>query len=180
MRDQRAFQQRLDYEMGSDYSWGISAYLENRATLLSECPQMVSEKRFFHLGLDIIVPLGTTLHAPLQGSVAETGYESGEGNYGGFVLLKHDSPYFETFYSFYGHLRLSSLPGTGRSLDAGMPFAEIGDFHENGNWFYHTHLQVITPKGLERGYLSKGYCSERDLAEMNNLCPSPIPLFKVL
>ena len=61
---------------------------------------------------------------------------------------------------------------------AGATFAEIGDFHENGNWFYHTHIQTITQKGLDRGYLSKGYCAQADLAEMNDLCPSPIPLFK--
>ncbi len=180
MRNQRGFQKILEDKMGREYSWGVAAYLENRATLLSDCPQMVAEKRFIHLGLDIIVPLGTPLHAPLHGRVAEIGYESGEGNYGSFVLLRHDSQHFETFYSFYGHLRRSSLPEIGRTFRAGEPFAEIGDFHENGNWFYHTHLQIITEKGLSSGYISKGYCNEKDLAEMDTLCPSPIPLFKVL
>lgn len=179
MRDQRRFQKILEDKMGLEYSWGVSAYLENRASLLSDCPQMVVEKRFIHLGLDIIVPLGTPLHSPLSSSVAESGYESGEGNYGSFVLLKHDSPAFQTFYSFYGHLRRSSLPEIGKTFAAGEPFAEIGDFHENGNWFYHTHLQIITEKGLGLGYISKGYCNEKDLAEMNTLCPSPIPLFRV-
>lgn len=179
MRDQREFQRHLLARMGTGYSWGVSAYLEDRTTLLSDCPQMVTEQRFIHLGLDIIVPLHTPLHAPLKAIVAEKGYESGEGNYGGFVLLRHDSPHFETFYSFYGHLRRSSLPGLGSMYSAGEPFAEIGDFHENGNWFYHTHLQVITETGLKLGYLSKGYCNTKDLAQMNALCPSPIPLFKV-
>jgi hypothetical protein len=179
MRDQRGFQRILEDTMGSEYSWGVSAYLENRETLLADCPQMVAEKRFIHLGLDIIVPLGTPLHAPLNSSVAESGYESGEGNYGSFVLLRHDSPYFQTFYSFYGHLRHSSLPETGRTFAAGEAFAEIGDFNENGNWFYHTHLQVITEKGLDLGYIAKGYCSEKDLVDMDGLCPSPISLFKV-
>jgi len=179
MRDQRRFQKILEDKMGVVHNWGVAAYLENRAKLLADCPQMVAEQRFIHLGLDIIVPLGTPLHAPLAGTVAESGYESGEGNYGGFVLLRHDSPYFQSFYSFYGHLRRSSLPGIERTFAAGEPFAEIGDFHENGNWFYHTHLQVITAKGLDNGYIAKGYCNERDLAQMDALCPSPIPLFKV-
>ena len=165
--------------MGREYSWGLSAYLENREALLSDCPQMVAEKRFIHLGLDIIVPLGTPLHAPLHGNVVESGYEGGEGNYGSFVLLRHDSQFFESFYSFYGHLRRSSLPEIGKTFAAGEPFAEIGDFHENGNWFYHTHLQVITEKGLGLGYVSKGYCNEKNMAEMDTLCPSPVPLFKV-
>jgi murein DD-endopeptidase MepM/ murein hydrolase activator NlpD len=179
MRDQEAFQQVLDQKMRSEYHWGLSPYLERRDTLLGDCPQMVAEKRFIHLGLDVIVGLGTPLHAPLDAVVEESGYESGEGNYGGYVLLKHESPYFETFYSFYGHLCKERLPAAGETFPAGTAFAEIGDFHENGNWFFHTHIQVITQKGLERGYISKGYCSEKDLVEMNDLCPSPIPIFKI-
>jgi hypothetical protein len=179
MRDQRGFQKILEEKMGTEYSWGVAAYLENRQALLMDCPQMVAEKRFIHLGLDIIVPLGTPLHAPLNSRVAESGYESGDGNYGSFVLLRHDSPNFETFYSFYGHLRRSSLPEMDSTFAAGEPFAEIGDFHENGNWFYHTHLQIITAKALDLGYIAKGYCNARDLVEMDMLCPSPVPLFKV-
>ncbi|HSO18373.1 MAG TPA: peptidoglycan DD-metalloendopeptidase family protein [Desulfosarcina sp.] len=177
-RDQKRLQRILDEAMGATHHWGISPYLERRDSLLGDCPQMVSEKRFIHLGLDIIVPLGTPLHAPLDAVVAASGYESGEGNYGAYVLLEHASPHFETFFSFYGHLCKDRLPASGESYPAGAAFARIGDFHENGNWFYHTHLQVITRKGLARGYLSKGYCSDADLAAMNDLCPSPIPLFR--
>jgi murein DD-endopeptidase MepM/ murein hydrolase activator NlpD len=184
VRDQRQFQHRLEKEMGSRYRWGFSPYLERRDTLLGECPQMVAEGRFIHLGLDVIVDLGTPLNAPLDAVVAESGYESGEGNYGGYVLLKHAAPEiavrsgYAPFYSFYGHLCRNRLPAVGKRLAAGEAFAEIGDFHENGNWFHHTHLQVITAAGLARGYLSKGYCAEADLKEINALCPSPIPLFK--
>ena len=179
VRDQRSFQRILDDRMNTRHSWGVASYLERRDTLLSDCPQMVAEKRFIHLGLDIIVGLGTPLHAPLDATVAECGYESGEGNYGGYVVLKHHSPHFKTFYSFYGHLRRDSLPERGRVITGGQQFAEIGDFHENGNWFYHTHLQIITAEGMEKGYIHKGYCSENDLITMNTLCPSPLPLFIV-
>ena len=178
MRDQKAFQQILEEKMGEACQWGFAPYLEHRDSLLGDCPQMVSEQRFIHLGLDVIVPHGTKLHAPLAAVVADSGYEAGEGNYGGWVLLKHESDRFDTFYSLYGHLCRDLLPNAGRSFAAGAVFAHIGDFHENGNWFHHTHLQVITQKGLERGYLSKGYCARADLAAMNDLCPSPIPLFK--
>ena len=157
VRNQVKFQKALDENMGSEYGWGLSPYLERRATLLGDCPQMVDEKRFIHLGLDVIVGLSTPLHAPLDAKVEESGYERGEGNYGGYVLLKHESDYFQTFYSFYGHLCKDRLPPAGKTFWAGEAFAEIGDFHENGNWFHHTHIQVITQKGLERGYVSKGY-----------------------
>ena len=178
MRDQQRLQQVMEEKMGSEYRWGVSPYLERRDTLLKDCPQMVADKRFIHLGLDVIVPVGTPLHAPLEATVADSGYESGEGNYGGYVLLQHDCPFFETFYSFYGHLCKDRLPAIGKTFPAGSAFARIGDFHENGNWFYHTHLQVITRKGLQTGYAFKGYCADEDLAEINDLCPSPIPLFR--
>ena len=178
VRDQEALQRILEDQMGSLYQWGVSPYLENRSTLLADCPQMVADQRFIHLGLDVIVAVGTLLHAPLDATVVESGYESGEGNYGGYVLLKHKSSYFDTFYSFYGHLCKDRLPAPDDSFAAGTAFAEIGDFHENGNWFHHTHIQVITQKGLEMGYLHKGYCSDKDLGQINDLCPSPIPIFK--
>ena len=179
VRDQEKLQRVLEEKMGSKYCWGVSPYLERRETLLGDCPQMVAEKRFVHLGLDVIVSLGTPLHAPLDATVAESNYESGEGNYGGYVLLKHEHPSYEPFYSFYGHLCKDRLPKAGQTFPAGAAFAQVGDFHENGNWFHHTHIQVITRKGLEMGYISKGYCSEKDLMELNDLCPSPIPMFKI-
>jgi len=179
VRDQKGLQRILDEKMGSKHRWGVSPYLEQRDILLSDCPQMVAEKRFIHLGLDVIVAMGTPLHAPLDAVVAESGYESGEGNYGGYVLLKHAKPSFAAFYTFYGHLCKDRLPAAGQTFPAGAAFAEIGDFHENGNWFYHTHIQVITQKGLDMGYVSKGYCAEKDLVAMNDLCPSPIPIFKI-
>lgn len=179
VRDQKGFQQLLDDMMKDKHTWGVSSYLENREIVLSPCPQMVEEKRFYHLGLDIIVPLGTPLHAPLDARVKESGYEAGEGNYGAHVLLIHESPDFETFYSFYGHLNKEKLPVVGTKFTAGEAFSYIGGFHENGNWFYHTHLQVITQKGLEQGYLSKGYSAAEDLAVMDELCPSPLSLFRI-
>ena len=179
VRDQKRLQKVLEEKMGSTFQWGFSPYLEHRDTLLSECPQMVAEKRYIHLGLDVIVGVGTPLHAPLDAVVEESGYEGGEGNYGGYVLLKHASPHFETFYSLYGHLCKECLPAAGHHFPAGEAFAQVGDFHENGNWFYHTHIQIITHKGLEAGYVSKGYCAQKDLVGINDLCPSPIPLFKL-
>jgi len=179
-RDQTGLQKALEVEMArGGQRWGVAPYLERRDTLLGDCPQMVAEQRFFHLGLDVIVPLGTPLQAPLDAVVATTGYEAGEGNYGGYVLLRHENQLFETFYSIYGHLCKSTLPTDGQTFAAGEAFAEVGDFHENGNWFYHTHIQVITAEGMAAGYAAKGYCAEKDLAQMNDLCPSSIPLFKI-
>lgn len=177
--DQKAFQAWLDLSMKNRFSWGLSSYLEDRQSILSQYPQMREEQRYFHLGLDIIVDLGTPLHAPLDAVVRESSYEAGAGNYGGNVLLMHQSPFFETFYCIYGHLNKEKLPDPGTKFKAGEVFAHIGDFHENGNWFYHTHLQILTQKGYDQGWVSKGYCAAPDLAVMDSICPSPLSFFKV-
>lgn len=178
IHDQQAFQGWLDRQMKGRFTWGLAGYLEDRRAVLAKYPQMQEEQRFFHLGLDIIVDRDTPLHAPLDAVVQESGYEAGNGNYGGNVLLRHDSPDFETFYSIYGHLRKDRLPEPGTLFRTGEMFAWIGDFHENGNWFYHTHLQVLTQKGYDGGWVSKGYCAAKDLAVIDSICPSPLSLFR--
>ena len=178
--DQQAFQKWLDRTMARQgCAWAVASYLENREPLLYTYPQMQQEQRYYHLGLDIIVDLDTPLHAPLDATVVHSDYEAGQGNYGGNVLLRHDSDCFDSFYTLYGHLNRKALPGVGAVFKAGEPFAVIGDFHENGNWFYHTHLQVITQRGYEEGWVSKGYCTAGDLAVMDRICPSPLSLFKI-
>ncbi|MFZ0133537.1 MAG: peptidoglycan DD-metalloendopeptidase family protein [Desulfobacterales bacterium] len=178
VRDQKSFQSMLEGRLPAGANWGLGGYLERRDTLLRDCPQMVSEERYFHLGLDVMVPVGSALHAPLDAVVSQSGYEEGEGNYGGFILLKHAGDGFEPFYSFYGHLDPDSLPPSATRLAAGAEFARIGDFHQNGNWYHHTHLQIVTVGGLKKGYLHKGYCARKDLAEITDLCPDPVPFFK--
>lgn len=179
VRDQKVLQVFLEKKTGSTYSWGLGGYLEHRSKLLQYYPQMVSEERFYHLGIDILVPFNKVLHAPLDAVVREIGYEEGPGNYGGYILLEHKNPVFETFYSFYGHLNPDSLAPVATLIKSGDPFARIGDLHQNGNWYHHTHLQVITNRGLEAGYLLKGYCSKIDLEVAIDLCPNPLPLFRI-
>ena len=178
VRDQRQFQRLLEEEMQPDCSWGFAGYLERRDSLLRGYPQMISQRRLFHLGLDIIVSKGTPLRAPLNATVERSDYEPGEGNYGGFALLKHSIAGCEVFYSLYGHLDRKRLPPQGTHVAAGDVFAHTGGFEDNGNWYFHTHLQIITERGLRQGYQSKGYCAAEDLPHINDLCPSPVPLFR--
>jgi murein DD-endopeptidase MepM/ murein hydrolase activator NlpD len=59
-------------------------------------------QRRFHNGLDIGVDSGTPVLAPMEGTVAETGYSSGSGNY---VYLVHHSGWS----SLFGHLQTISV-----------------------------------------------------------------------
>jgi hypothetical protein len=57
----------------SGHQWGIGRYLEERSTVLRNYPQMIEEGRIYHAGLDIVVPEGFALHAPITGTVFRTG-----------------------------------------------------------------------------------------------------------
>ena len=153
-------------------TWSVSGYLENRSTMLREIPHMVAEKRFYHLGIDINLPCGTKLYAPYDCEVALSKYEDGYGNYGGITVLKFQSS--KTYYMLFGHLNPDKLPIVGEILKKGEAFAQLGNMSENGNWFYHTHLQVLTPKAYKGGWVSKGYCKESELPTIKQFCPDPL------
>ncbi len=177
LTDQKALQTFIDTRFRRGYSWGIAGYLEYRAPMLQRYPQMQAEGRYFHLGFDIAAAVGTPLYAPLDATVEETGYEEGAGNYGGFALLKHciDD---DVFYSFYGHLDRQKLPAKSTSVGRGTVFARMGDYDTNGQWFFHTHLQILTQRGLDNGFISKGYCSAEGLKTIELHCPSPFALLR--
>jgi hypothetical protein len=109
--------------------------------------------------------------------VFETGKEEGVGNYGGFVILKHQDGK-DRFYSFYGHLRTPHIVERGRTLVAGQNFAVIGDGSDSGGWFTHTHLQVITQAALDAGRRMQGYVTVEDLKSIEDIFPPPYPLFR--
>jgi len=163
----------------SGKSWAMGSYLENRELILSQYEHMSIGKRYYHLGIDICAPAGTPVYAPLLGVVEDADYEPGTGNYGGYVILRHEIGEVEPFYSLYGHMSLDSLPEKGSFIKAGEEVALIGDLQENGGWNHHTHIQIITSKGKERGFFFKGYCSESDLKEIEELCPNPMSLLTV-
>jgi len=156
--------------------WGYSGYLENRSRQLKS-KALFDGGRFFHLGIDLHAPLGTKLYTPIEGRVVVSEYEEGVGNYGGMVVLKHNINGL-VFYSLYGHLSVNSLPKFDTILRKGEIFASIGDTNENGNWAYHTHMQILTEEGYNNGWVHKGYCTAADVTNMYKLCPNPFFLLR--
>ena len=155
-----------------DVVWSVGGYLEDRSVVLSEYPQMMDEKRYYHLGVDINFPKHTPVFAPLNGEVVRSEYESGKGNYGGLVVLRcHENG--TTFYLLFGHLERATLPEVGAKIAAGEQVARLGDFHDNGGWYHHLHLQVLTEKAYSEGWVNKGYCTLDDIPTLNQYAPDP-------
>ena len=177
LSDQRVFQAYLDQKFGARYTWGVSGYLEYREAFLKHLPQMQNEKRYYHLGLDVLAPVLSPLFTPFEAIVADTGYDEGKGNYGAWALLQHTVA-GQRLYTFYGHLDPDSLPEKNANLRRGDMFGHLGDFPCNGDWFHHVHVQVLTEKGLAEGFLNRGYCREDELEGIAERCPSPLFVFR--
>jgi murein DD-endopeptidase MepM/ murein hydrolase activator NlpD len=78
-----------------------------------------SGNRSFHNGLDIGVDSGTPVCSAMDGVVAETGYNSGFGNY---VIISHHAGWM----SLYGHLQ-TILVKEGRRVSSGQRIALSGN-----------------------------------------------------
>lgn len=159
-------------------AWGIGRYREERRALLRSYPQILSEGRVYHAGIDITSPAGTPLYAPIDATVLQVGKEEGIGNYGGFVILRHHAGPAPT-YSFYGHLRSRHLVTEGRRVGAGERFAVLGDGEDSGGWFTHTHVQILTQRAVDEGRTFQGYVTADALPTLDELFPSPEPLLRL-
>lgn len=159
------------------HSWGIGKYLEERKNILRDYPTIIEEGRYYHLGLDIAVPYDTPLFAPLKAEVVKVGKETDLGNYGGYVMLKHQKNGV-IFYSFYGHLKTPHLVSVDEKIKARQEFARIGKESDSGGWFCHTHLQILTQQAVDDGYTDWGYISPQLMPQVEKYFPSPYFLFK--
>jgi len=145
---------------------GVGGYDEARLIYATDnyaTGPVTAERRTVHIGIDVTMPAGTDLFAPLDGVVH--GFEEAQVrlDYGPVIVLRHDigvrpgsdhlgkTPKWSdpgltpTFYTLYGHLDRKSLEGLhiGKQIRAGEKFATIGAPPENGDWWPHVHVQII-------------------------------------
>ena len=150
------FAQRLFAAMraaGTDI--GVGGYDEARliyATDAFSSGAVTDERRTVHIGIDVTMAAGAPLYAPLDGVVH--GFEDAGTrlDYGPVIVLRHEIPDGDTgdeslsFYTLYGHLDRASLQGLriGQPIQAGERFAAIGAPPDNGDWWPHVHVQIVT------------------------------------
>lgn len=169
--NQRKLQQKIEqYQSIHGATWSFSNYLEYRGAL-EIYPQMRENQRYYHMGLDINGPVGTTIYAPWDATVVESHYEPKPGNYGGLTILRPDD---QDIYILFGHLAKDHLPEAGQKIKKDEAFARFGNETENGNWYPHVHIQAITEKGWNSNWALKGYCTEFDLENLEEYTPDPI------
>ena len=104
------------------------------------------ERRTVHTAIDVFLPAGSDVLAPLSGCVHSLKNNSERLDYGPTIILEHAPEDGPTFWTLYGHLAAESLEGleVGLSVAGGQEIARLGDFPENGDWPPHLHFQLIT------------------------------------
>jgi murein DD-endopeptidase MepM/ murein hydrolase activator NlpD len=153
---------------------GIGRFNEDRV-LYRHSPLFdgAKERRSVHLGIDLFVVEGTEVMTPLPATVHSAADNSGLGNYGPTVILRHELDGLE-FHTLYGHLSRSTIERLepGKHLAGGEKFGENGDLQENGSWPPHLHFQLIVD--AVAGVVDyPGVAAPSELETYLELCPDP-------
>lgn len=158
---------------------GVGGYMENRFIYRrSHHFDVAEESRDLHLGVDVWVPAGTAVFAPLDGKVHSFADNANFGDYGPTIILEHELEGV-TFYTLYGHLNIACLDGllVGKEVRKGDKIAEVGPYPENGDWPPHLHFQVMCSMEEKHGdYPGVARLSEQAMYE--GLCPNPNLILK--
>lgn len=137
------------------------------------------EERNIHIGLDLWIKAGTNVLAVIDGTIYGFGINSGKGNYGPTIILKHELEN-EVFYSLYGHLSEESLEDIqiGTFFKKGEVLAKLGNPTVNGGYAPHLHFQIIKKIATSRSDYP-GVCSKSDLDYYLENCPNPNAILKI-
>lgn len=122
-------------------------------------PWKASDRRTVHLAVDAFTSAGTPMFAPLRGTVFVAEYREGHLDYGGVIILRHETPQGDPFYTLYGHLDPEFLTRlkVGQVIDKGEAFCRLGDPTMNGGWAPHVHFQLaMTTEGIEADWPGVG------------------------
>ena len=155
---------------------GVGGYLEDRAVYRDTDLFQGDAERSIHIGVDVFMPAGTPVYAPLAGEVQSFANRQVYGDYGPVIILRHRLDGVQ-FHTLYGHLTEASLDGlqVGSAVAQGQRIAAIGARPLNGNWTPHLHFQLIRDIGDWHGDYP-GVVRRDELDYYRENCPDPMPL----
>ncbi|MCJ8339409.1 MAG: aminotransferase class III-fold pyridoxal phosphate-dependent enzyme [Pseudomonadales bacterium] len=146
----------------------------------SKGPYKASSRRTVHIGVDAFAEAGRSVQTPLAATVVCTENRRANLDYGGMVILSHQTTAGDVFYTLYGHLDPESISSlsSGQALQSGETFAALGGMHANGGWNPHLHFQLaLSTKGIGADW--PGVADPDELALWNALCPNPAALMNL-
>ncbi len=162
---------------------GVGGYGEARLLYAGEAfggGPITEERRTVHVAVDLTLDAGSPLFAPIVGVVHAFENATARYDYGPVIVLRHtiadppDTTDELEFFTLWGHLGVDSLDGlyVGKPIAAGERFASIGAAPTNGDWWPHTHFQVILDM-LDEDCNMNGACKASQWEAWRGLCPDP-------
>ncbi|MGR3615486.1 MAG: aminotransferase class III-fold pyridoxal phosphate-dependent enzyme [Paracoccaceae bacterium] len=143
-------------------------------------PWKASDRRTVHLAIDAFAPADTSLFAPLGGEVFVVENRTGHLDYGGVIILRHETPDGDAFFTLYGHLNPECCDrlNPGDWIDQGTAFCRLGNHTQNGGWAPHVHFQLaLTTEGIETDWPGVGDPDEMYI--WRAICPNPAALLNL-
>ncbi|WP_343563214.1 aminotransferase class III-fold pyridoxal phosphate-dependent enzyme [Kiloniella sp. b19] len=175
---------RLGQEYGDEEGWWLGYYHEPRLIYTEDAfrkgPWKASDRRTVHLAVDVFAPAETPLHAPLAGEVFVVENRAQHLDYGGVIILRHETEAGDSFYTLYGHLdpECCDRLGRGDRIEKGESFCRLGGPDVNGGWAPHVHFQLaLTTEGIEADWPGVGDPDEMYL--WSAVCPNPAALLNL-
>ncbi len=154
---------------------GVGRYNEARLVYTGDAFKSDNDEwRTIHIGLDLFMPAGTPLYAPLDGTVHSFQDNAAPFDYGPTIILQHQPTEELTFYTLYGHLSRDSLDGmkVGVAVRKGQEIGRMGDIPVNGGWPPHVHFQIIGDL-LDREGDFPGVAPASQREVWLSICPDP-------
>jgi 4-aminobutyrate aminotransferase-like enzyme/Ser/Thr protein kinase RdoA (MazF antagonist) len=156
----------------------IGRYREIRAVYeADDFATPFGERRTVHLGIDIFVPAGVIVYSPLPGVIRAADIRDERGDYGGAIIVEHQTDTGTPFWLLLGHLTHACTHDVqvGQKVERGQAIAVVGEKHENGGWAPHIHAQLYTDL-LGRGTDVAGVARRSQLDVRESISPNPVPM----
>jgi len=139
-----------------------------------------ANRRTVHIAVDVFAPAQRALLAPLAGTVAVVENRAQHLDYGGVVILRHETPQGDEFFTLYGHLNPECCArlAIGDTVAKGEEFVKLGDPSQNGGWAPHVHFQLaLTTAGMGDDWPGVADPDEADF--WCAICPNPASLLNL-
>ncbi|HSR16439.1 MAG TPA: aminotransferase class III-fold pyridoxal phosphate-dependent enzyme [Gemmatimonadales bacterium] len=163
---------------------GVGRYDEARALYVGPLYEALGNDRpvprTVHLGIDLFVPAGVAVLAPLDGIVEAVRDNAGFRDYGPTIILRHEPEEGVRFWTLYGHLGHDALGERrpGEAVRRGDRLGTVGDLDVNGGWPPHPHVQIILDL-LDRDGEFPGVARSDQRPVWLSLCPDPNLLLRI-
>lgn len=139
-----------------------------------------ANRRSIHLAIDVFATAGHAIHAPMAGVVEAVENRDAHLDYGGVVILAHETPEGAPFYTLYGHLDPVVVEelSVGQSVAKDQVFCRLGTAAQNGGWAPHVHFQLaLSVDGMAQNWPGVADPDQMDL--WGALCPNPAAMLNL-